>query len=186
MQLLNLHIRKNSIEIFEGWKFSENGVLLINGILGLDSLFGKIYTNRKISTITHGFLNSRGELVKDGYRKKKTDRFLLLIIADGEMIHLPEVLYKVGSVKVKPIMKRDRTMSVTAISLSKKYKTDIRVGTATFLLEYDNKAEKLYVTETTPVQSKDPVTQQSWWDKVVKKFRTLAWNYLHPHRPWRT
>lgn len=125
MDLLSLNIGENlSTQVKKYWDFSDEGELIVVDSDNNKSHFKKVITQIKDLTpgrrrFDCGFLNDSGILVRDSNKIRNNDRYFLFISAEKGMIDFSVDPIKESNIKIKPILKKDGTMSGAVIWLNK-------------------------------------------------------------------
>jgi len=194
MQLFQmLAFNGRPVVIQNGWRFSPDGTLLIQGPDGHENEFSMLNI--------HPNMDSRPTLVLDGNvctdgnhgtirpdkkKMKNKEMALLLIVAEGD-IELPEHLYHDHRVRIDPIANKDGTLVATIICFLKSENLVFGIanefGKRKISFKYDNTLRFPSAVDG------NPGTKKGRWGNLIyhlrKTIRKSICNYFHSFRPWK-
>lgn len=156
--------------IRNGWKFSNNGEMLLQSLDGRESIFSQLVIRPDIKN--HSALILDGTVYADGLfgtispdkeKIRNRDKALLLIVSD-DSIHLPDHLYHDHRVKIDPVINEEGTLAATIICFLKNEELIFLIGEGEsrkeIFFEYDKYQRFPVITDITVPELLDPATNQ--------------------------
>ena len=176
----------------QGWRFSNDGTMLVQIPDGSEVLFSKISIEQEASShlILDGNLCADGKygvLSLDKKKIKNQGMAILVIVAEGDIV-LPERLHYDHRVRIEPVASRSGLFVATVICFLKTedliFCIENEFGKKNISFSYDKQLRFPIVEDKGNLQ---PVYQakESWWYKMKKISRTAFRRFFLSHNLWR-
>jgi hypothetical protein len=193
MQLFTMSVFKGRpVCIQNGWRVSDEGILLIQGPDGQEKLFPRLTVREDVKKhpllILDGNVcadGNHGTIYRDGKKIKNRYKFLLLVVTEANM-ELPEQLYYDHRVRIDPVANKEGSLVASIVCFLKTeelfFGFENELGKNEILLSYDNsirfpKTKEVVISQTSLFK------RRRMWNNFRKSLRLFSCKLFTPYHP---